>query len=1045
MPVARRVAKLSVPRAGGALVRPRLHRLLDDAIARGAVLVVAGPGSGKSTLAVTWGTARAGRLLWFRADEGDADPAEAFDSFRQLAGSRQATRALPSYSPRDVDRLDMFARTFFRAFFRIVPAASTLVVDDVHTAADDTFATLLAAAIHEAPHDVAVIALSRQEPAGPLLDHVASGRMQIIDGVHLVFDASEAITLLADRVDAKMAGQLHARTHGWAAGMLLLAQAPNGAAFDLGDVGERRIAAYFDERVLRGFAESDLHTLATASLLPEIDGKALARLGLDSTATDLLERLRRENVFVVRLDRTPTTWRFHDLLRGALRARFRSLGTSSWRRDALTAAATIAANVGHVRDAVQMYIEAGAIERARELAEGHARALVRAHRLAELESVVAALPAVDVDGNMVLQLALGECAWQRNDAHAALARFERAYSLLDASAPSKMGLLLASSALNAVFEGWQSYEGARVWADRLLQHLQAREQISDPHDILRIDRAWLLTANQLWDDSICERPALFDRMLAFVRNPPAAVAVDEIIATSSVLIEASGFSLHDETRFQATVAASAPWLAHSDLSPLVKAMWLNAYAGLGRHWPSPGVKLPASGGRESIELAYTLARDHGGQALAFVAADFLCHDAVSDNDLSRARHWLRCQRECSDARHAIQTVTLSGTEAAVLALAGEWNEAESAFDRADALARANAHPEEDFWSRALFRRRVQIARGDTERAREGLLQEAETYPEGMRRDFALILADVALAAGEWNEHGRISADAVTRVMARASAYNWRGITILLAPTVARICSEALRQGIEADFARRLIREKRLPAPSPHEPTWPWRVRIHALGGLRIFVDERSIAFGARAQRKPLDLVKVIVAHGPAPVDAAVVLDALWPDAEGAAARAAFDMAVMRLRKLLGRDDALVLDAGHIGFDPGSVWVDAYAYASGATQEYPGPLFGTDAVEPWWALARERLHQRFLRRAVERGRDLESEGALEDAISVYESGIAQDPLAEDLYQGAIRCHLARNRPADALRVFRRCRQQLSIVLSVAPSPATVALVASLVGG
>ena len=153
------------------------------------------------------------------------------------------------------------------------------------------------------------------------------------------------------------------------------------------------------------------------------------------------------------------------------------------------------------------------------------------------------------------------------------------------------------------------------------------------------------------------------------------------------------------------------------------------------------------------------------------------------------------------------------------------------------------------------------------------------------------------------------------------------------------------------------------------------------------------------------------------------------------------MAVMRLRKLLGRSEVLRLDASRVGLDSAHVWVDAFAFAQGATDEYPGPLFGTDAVQPWWAAARERLHQRFLRRVLERARALEGIREFDTALALYESGLAQDPLAEDLYQGAIRCHLAAGRSADALRVFRRCREQLSIVLGVGPSMATQRLVDS----
>jgi DNA-binding SARP family transcriptional activator len=471
-------------------------------------------------------------------------------------------------------------------------------------------------------------------------------------------------------------------------------------------------------------------------------------------------------------------------------------------------------------------------------------------------------------------------------------------------------------------------------------------------------------------------------------------------------------------------------------------MWLNSYAALGRHWPSPGVRLPAAGGSPSLQLAYELARSHGGQALAFIAAEFLTHAALNDNDLPTAQRWLARLREAADSRHVVQSVSSLSTEACVLGLAGEWRRSLVMFDRADDLARQHAHPETDFWDRALGRYRVLIASGNAARARQGLLRDAPRYPRGLRRDFALILADVALAEMEWKAHGAMPQALVAQIMERTRAYNWRGITNLVRTIVARICSEALRLGIEPDFARSLIRDKRLSAPSAYDPNWPWPVRIHALGGLRIVVDGQPLVFGARAQRRPLDIVKAIVAHGPDPVDAAVLLDALWPDAEGAAARASFDMAVMRLRKLLGRDEALMLNAGHVGFDPANVWVDAYAFGQGESEDYGGPLFGSDAVAPWWVAARERLHQRFLKRTLARGLEFEKAAAIDAALAVYEAGLAQDPLAEDLYQGAIRCHIAQDRPADALRVFRRCREQLSIVLSVAPSAATAALVASL---
>jgi ATP/maltotriose-dependent transcriptional regulator MalT/DNA-binding SARP family transcriptional activator len=1041
VPAASRLAKLSIPRVSGALVRSRLHRAIDQTAQRGAVWVAAGPGAGKTTLAASWAATRRGRVLWYRADEGDADPAAAFGYFRDLARIGRSVRALPSYTPRDLDRLDAFARSFFRAFFAIVPAAATLVVDDAHTPGSDTFATLLSAAVQEAPHDVAVVIVSRHDPAGPLLEYVTSGKIGVIDPEALAFSRTEAAELMSGRMDEGAAHRLRDKAGGWVAGILLMAQsesAPQEARL----TGSERIKAYFDDRVLASFTAAELRTLAAASLLPEVNRADLVRMALDDSAVDVLERLRKRHAFVVRLDLAPPTWRLHDLLRDALSARFDTFGDEAWRWGAISIAGDIAADRGLAREAVHLRMRAGDAASALRTAEQFARALVKQHRLAELDAVAAVLEPTSAESSLPLLIALGESAWQRNDARAAVERFERAYAVVDAAAPSAAGLVIAASAVRAILEGWQDYDGLGAWAARLRNQLPARDAVEDVSDALRIDSTCLSAMDIMWGRSFGDYRALLARLLRTLTTAPRGIVADEAVAASCVLLEAAGYKLHDEQLFHDTVAATAAWLSRAELSPLTKAGWLNAYGPLGRHWPTFGVKLPAANPSECLELALRLAREHGGQSTAFTAAYFLAGVAVADNDRGNADRCLGLLREIADPRHVSNTHSILILEASVCALGGDWKRARSAIDRAFALMDEHHFPPSERWSTILSRYRIMIASGDEALARAGLLHDSAGFPEGMRRDFALILADVATAAQSLRERGEAPAELIESILRRAREYAWPGFATLLALVAARICSHALRLGIEADFVRRVIGERHLASPSPHDPHWPWAIRVHALGGLRIEIDGRPLAFGSRAQRKPLDLVKAIVAYGPAPVDTAVILDSLWPDAEGAAARAAFDMAVMRLRKLLERDDALRLDAGRIAFDPTTVWVDAHAFAHGAIDDYPGPLFGADAVEPWWAAARERLHQRFLRRTLERGTALEKAGDVDAALAIYEAGLVQDSLAEPLYQGAMRCHIAAGRAADALRVFRRCREQLSIVLSVAPSSATSAIVAGL---
>ncbi|MFP5406135.1 MAG: bacterial transcriptional activator domain-containing protein, partial [Gammaproteobacteria bacterium] len=63
------------------------------------------------------------------------------------------------------------------------------------------------------------------------------------------------------------------------------------------------------------------------------------------------------------------------------------------------------------------------------------------------------------------------------------------------------------------------------------------------------------------------------------------------------------------------------------------------------------------------------------------------------------------------------------------------------------------------------------------------------------------------------------------------------------------------------------------------------------------------------------------------------------------------------------------------------------------------------------------------------------GNLDGAVELYRRGIEVDPLREGLYRGLIDCYIRQDRRAEALEAYRHCRQMLSIVLGVQPSPET----------
>jgi LuxR family transcriptional regulator, maltose regulon positive regulatory protein len=224
-----------------------------------------------------------------------------------------------------------------------------------------------------------------------------------------------------------------------------------------------------------------------------------------------------------------------------------------------------------------------------------------------------------------------------------------------------------------------------------------------------------------------------------------------------------------------------------------------------------------------------------------------------------------------------------------------------------------------------------------------------------------------------------------------------------------------------------------------------------LGAFALARDGEPVRFTGKTQARPLELLKFVVAAGSAGVDAEHVTSTLWPDADGAAAKSSFDSALFRLRKLLDVDDAIELASGQVTLGRSIVWTDVLALeaalehagdpaakpalaARRLLDAYAGPLLGTDEAA-WIAKPRDALRSRFVRKLMELGAALEAASDWTAAADVYRRGLEADNLVEPFYRGLMRALVATGSPSEALAAFRRCRELLSIVLGLEPSPET----------
>jgi LuxR family transcriptional regulator, maltose regulon positive regulatory protein len=307
----------------------------------------------------------------------------------------------------------------------------------------------------------------------------------------------------------------------------------------------------------------------------------------------------------------------------------------------------------------------------------------------------------------------------------------------------------------------------------------------------------------------------------------------------------------------------------------------------------------------------------------------------------------------------------------------------------------------------------------------------------------VVHAWIALRAGDTVE----CVAHVRRAFALVERYGIKSYATWDPIVMAELCRIALEHDVHVSTVRRLIRSRGL-APSAAASAldaWPWPVKILTFGRFELLVDDRPVRSSTKAQKKPLELLQVLIALGGQAVPEEHLSEVLWPDSDGDAAHRAFDTTLHRLRKLLGREQAISVEGARVSLDARHVWVDTRAFerrlaqadetAAGPLADalllYRGPFLGRDATK--WALPmRERMRSMFLR-AIERlGRIYDEDVRPHEVTECYRRGIEVDPLAETLYRRLMLHYGERNQHTEALSTYQRLHAMLASQLGVKPS-------------
>jgi two-component SAPR family response regulator len=279
--------------------------------------------------------------------------------------------------------------------------------------------------------------------------------------------------------------------------------------------------------------------------------------------------------------------------------------------------------------------------------------------------------------------------------------------------------------------------------------------------------------------------------------------------------------------------------------------------------------------------------------------------------------------------------------------------------------------------------------------------------------------------------------------------------------MTELCIRAIERKIEVDYVTELIRKNELvpDTSSLHLEKWPWPVKIYALGNFRIEVDGKPLQFSRKAQKKPLELIKALIALGGKGVSETRLTDALWPEADGDLAHQTFKTTLHRLRKIIGNDQVLVLRDGRLILDDRHCWVDVFACEQllaedegqwekslsrqrgnidrikKAIELYKGSFLVNETEYSWMVSMRERMRSKFIINISKYINYLHQQGDNKEAIDYCLKAIEIDNLAEEFYQKLMISYVKLGRKAEAISVYEQCKRTLNSIFGIDPSNET----------
>jgi DNA-binding SARP family transcriptional activator len=992
-------------------------------------------------------------IIWYRFDEGDADPATFFYYLREsMERLCSAHSTLPLLTPEYLAGLIPFTRKFFRAFNNLYTGKAIIVFDnyqDVPATAD--LHQFLPVGLMELGLNFTIFVASRQKPPYSYARLLLQPDMKQFGWNALKLDRKETYDICRAKLNGEPQSSLVDRYYevsdGWISGLLLLLEKginiDNVATIDIGQHDE--IFNYFAGEIFRNLDDDTRKFLLYTSLFPKYNVSMAEKLLPGVDAGGICEYLVSHNYFTMRIDEPQPAYEYHPLFRAFLQKTAAQEISPKQLAGLHKNAVDILVEIDHINDAANLAITSENWEALTNIILGNAQELIEQGRYSLLHNWTSSLPELERDNNYWLKYWSG-VAKIFIDPLSARTMLEQAYQ--------------------QAYQQQDWIACAACWSDYVDTYVICWSEFFslDP---------WLSDIQTLYFQIEADLPDLIRGrfctavFIAFMyrqpQNPHMGEWADTIrtiylktannrlrLYIGAHLLMYDMWWIGDIARARALLDVLRPREAATNNDPFFNTLLSVMDAGL--CWMIADNKEAIN----AAERGLALAADTGLTIWNTFTVAQATFGALSENDFQKAAEFIAFMQNNLQPSRYVDAAWLSYIKAWYEYALGNIRQAHAHLVHAKELIDQSGVY---YFTAAVYNNlgKVLVEMGEPRQGYE-LIDTAATMGEAMGSATLpyltwLFRSQLSHQAGDYNN----AVACMKKSLSFARRYGLISHAWWSSEAMSQTYMLALENNVEVDYVTQIIYKRRLHPPhsASNSEIWPFPVKIYTLGRFALTIDGNAVNFEGKGRKKPFDLLKAIIAFGSQNVSDEKLSEALWPDADGDASYRSFKTTLYRLRKILAFDNVLTIQNGKISLNPHYCWVDIWSLehllnslersheltrdellmaTDRALELYQGGFLEGENDDYWALTFRERLRSRWLRSLQSSTHALGKQGDCQRVIRLYQRALEIDPFSEELSRSLMSCYIVNGKHGEAVSLYHRCEKMLA-TMGLKPSAQT----------